>query len=78
MKGEKFVEFMNTTTAKILVAVAIILLLLFIYRTVAEIRNFKHTLQYIKTEIGRTAGKEREYWQKKKKKLWLSLFFPFI
>ena len=50
---------MNTTIAKILVAVAIFLLLFFIYRTVAGIRNFKHTLQYIKTEIGRTDGKER-------------------
>lgn len=71
-------EFMNTTTAKILVAVAIFLLLFFIYRTVAGIRNFKHTLQYIKTEIGRTDGKEQEYWKKKKRNLWLSLFFPFI
>ena len=43
---------------------------------VKYICNFKDELDYINMEIYRTVGDERRYWQKEKKKLWLSLI-PF-
>ena len=43
---------------------------------VKYICDFKDELDYINMEIYRTVGDERRYWQKEKKKLWLSLI-PF-
>lgn len=73
-----FVEFFDTTTVKIIIVTAIWILFFLLYRIVSEIREFRHALKYIKTEISRNCGAERRYWQKKKRKLWLNFFFPFI
>ena len=43
---------------------------------VKYICDFKDELDFINTEIYRTVGDERRYWQKENKKLWLSLI-PF-
>lgn len=73
-----FVEFFDTTTVKIIIVAAIWILFFLLYRIVSEIREFRHALKYIKTEIKRNRGSERRYWQKEKRKLWLNFFFPFI
>lgn len=40
-------------------------------------QDFNRELRYIKTEIGRTEGREQAHWKKKKRRLWLSLL-PFF
>ena len=52
--------------------------------TSALIINFAEWFVFFKTEhtlitmeIKRTSGKEREYWKRRKRKLWLSIF-PFV
>lgn len=37
---------------------------------------FSRELRYLKREIKRTSGREREYWVRRKRKLWRSLL-PF-
>ena len=39
--------------------------------------NFRKELRYLRIEIERTEGREREYWIQKKRRLWLSLL-PFV
>lgn len=39
--------------------------------------SFKKELRHVSIEIGRTDGKEREYWVRKKRRLWLSIL-PFV
>ena len=41
-----------------------------------RIYYIKDELDYINMEISRTTGRERIFWQRKKKRLWLSLI-PF-
>ena len=41
-----------------------------------KISEFNHKLDYLNKEIERTEGAEREYWKRKKRRLWLSLL-PF-
>ena len=60
----------------ILIIVTVILVLLCI-RFVPMIKDFRDELEYIESEIRRTDGRERAHWEKKKKKLWLSLL-PFV
>lgn len=39
--------------------------------------GFSQELRHINTEIGRTQGEERKHWERRKRKLWLSLI-PFV
>ncbi len=59
-----------------ILAAAIVLILLF-----AGIHSFVDSflpeLQRLNTEIQRTSGKERDYYIRKRRKLWLSLI-PFV
>lgn len=55
------------------VALAVVLL---ICRFVLGLEKFKRELRYINMEIRRTRGSERNYWKKKKRRLWLSLVLP--
>lgn len=41
-----------------------------------KISEFNRELDYLKREIARTEGPEREYWTREKRRLWLSLL-PF-
>ena len=50
--------------------------LIFLIQLVVQIKRFLWELDYINCEIARTTGAERRYWQKKKRRLWLS-FLPF-
>lgn len=38
---------------------------------------FSHELRMLNSEIARTEGSERNYWIRKRRKLWLSLI-PFV
>lgn len=40
------------------------------------LQDFRKDLDYINREIARTTGQERRYWQRQKRRLWLSLL-PF-
>lgn len=43
---------------------------------VIKIDAFSHELTHINMEISRTVGRERQYWKRKRRRLWLSLL-PF-
>ncbi len=55
-----------------IVAVALLLKISF------DIQNFSEDLKFINSEIDRAEGKEREYWKREKRRLWLSFIFPFL
>ena len=59
-----------------IVGLVLVIALPIICYFVKYICDFKDELGFINTEIYRTVGDERRYWQKEKKKLWLSLI-PF-
>jgi len=42
-----------------------------------KINEFRHELNYLNCEIGRTEGAEREHWKRERRRLWLSLL-PFF
>lgn len=61
-------------TILVLATIGLILLCLWI---VPLIIGFREELKYIDMEIQRTEGRERAHWEKKRRKLWLSLL-PFV
>lgn len=58
----------------IFAAFLVIVLVLSIAR---RLQYFSKRLRYLKLEIRRTSGRERKYWIRKKRKLWLS-WLPFF
>ena len=40
--------------------------------------GFVRELRYLKIEIGRSRRSEERYWVRRRRRLWLSLFFPFV
>ena len=50
--------------------------ILLLFGLVMKISEFSQELNYINMEIGRTTGGEQKYWQREKRRLWLSLL-PF-
>lgn len=60
---------------------AVVLGILFVAALIAIfipwVLDFRRELHYIRMEIQRNTGEEREYWIKRKKKLWLSIL-PFF
>ena len=56
---------------------AVLIAVLLICRLVLRLAEFKRELKYLNTEIRRTRGSERDYWQKRKRRLWLSVV-PFF
>jgi len=62
----------------VLIIILSILLLFVILGVISfQVREFSRELKYLNCEIDRTSGREREYWIRKKRKLWLSLI-PFV
>ncbi len=57
--------------------IAIPILLVLLVELCVFINNFSSELNYINCEIGRTTGAERDYWIRKRRRLWLSLI-PFV
>ena len=65
---------LDMLTVFVLATIGLILLCLWL---VPLIISFRDELEYLNMEIQRTDGRERAHWEKKKKKLWLSLL-PFV
>ena len=57
--------------------IAVILLIGLFVAVVRFFIGFSQELRHINTEIGRTKGEERKHWERRKRKLWLSLI-PFV
>ena len=49
----------------------------FLLRFAQFLNDFTQELKYLNVEIRRTSGKERKYWIRRRRKLWLSLI-PFL
>ena len=59
-----------------LIGIVVIFFLPFLLIVLAALINsFFRELKYINSEIERTTGSERKYWLRKRRRLWLSLFF---
>jgi len=62
----------------VLIIILGILFLFIIFAVISfHVREFSRELKYLNCEINRTSGRERKYWIRKKRKLWLSLI-PFV
>ena len=61
----------------IFVIVIVFLGCMFLANFVNWILKFKRELKLLKSEIGRTKGREQKYWIKKRRKLWFSII-PFV
>ena len=56
---------------------AVLLIGVFLIAAVIATMDFQKELKHLNLEIGRTSGREQRYWQRRKKRLWLSLI-PFV
>lgn len=61
----------------IIVIVIVFLGCMILARFVNWILTFRRELKLLKSEIGRTFGRERKYWVRKRRRLWLSIL-PFV
>ena len=67
----------SETIYDLLIAVsAVVMAVLLIFRLALSLAKLISELKYVNSEIRRTRGSERKAWQKKKRRLWLSLI-PF-
>lgn len=67
---------LDTFTNVLLVIVIAFFAILILVVLSMKINEFRHELDYLNCEIGRTEGAEREHWKREKRRLWLSLL-PF-
>ena len=67
---------LDTFTNVLLVIVIAFFAILILVGLTIKINKFRHELDYLNCEIGRTEGAEREHWKREKRRLWLSLL-PF-
>lgn len=65
--------FTNVLLAIVIVFFAVLILVVLS----VKINEFRHELDYLNCEIGRTEGAEHEQWKREKRRLWLSLL-PFF
>ena len=70
------IVFSPTTLRLLMFLVILVVVVVVLALFLPWLRDFRRELRYINKEIGRTDGREREHWKKKKKRLWLSLL-PF-
>ncbi len=71
----------QTTTSfgldAIFVIVIVFLGCMFLISFVNWLLRFQRELKLLRSEIGRTKGREQQYWIRKRRKLWFSLL-PFV
>lgn len=67
---------LDTATIALLAIVVTFFGIALFVALIKKISSFSEELNYTNIEIGRTEGAEREYWKRKKRRLWLSLL-PF-
>lgn len=61
----------------VLVILGVLLLIGFVVWLAGFVTGFSRELRYINMEIDRSEGRERRHWEKKRRRLWLSLI-PFV
>lgn len=66
----------DPVTITLLVILILIFAVLFGGAVSMNLREFRRELRHINLEIARTVGRERKYWRREKRRLWLSLL-PF-
>lgn len=66
-----------TTSTWILCILAILALPIIVVLLAIRINDFTRELRYLNTEISRTTGEQRQYWLRRRRRLWLSLI-PFV
>ena len=65
--------FTNVLLATVIAFIAVLILV----GLSIKINEFRHELDYLNCEIGRTEGAEHEHWKREKRRLWLSLLLFF-
>lgn len=60
----------------VLFAVASFFLVFILLKLIMLVGGFRRELKYIKNAIRETDGEDRRYWEREKRRLWLSLI-PF-
>ena len=77
MISEEYTVPLSETIYNLLIAVSVVVMaVLLILRLALSLEKLIRELKYVNLEIKRTRGSERDYWKKKKRRLWLSLI-PF-
>lgn len=67
----------TNSEALFFVIAAVILLIILVAAFSSFFQGFMSELRHLNTEIERTSGRERKYYVRKRRKLWLSLI-PFV
>ena len=68
---------MNKLIYLFVIVIVVLVIIALAIKIAFFFKNFSGELKYINIEIGRTDGAERKHWQKRKRKLLLSLI-PFV
>ena len=61
----------------IVIVLAVVFAISLLFGLASYFTKFSRELQMINGEIKRSTGRERKYWKKQRRKLWLSLI-PFV
>ena len=61
----------------ILFALSLVLITTIVTFFAIRISRLKRLLQYVDMEIGRTTGREQDYWKKERKRLFRTFLSPF-
>ena len=67
---------MDETTKILLLVIAAIFVIFLFASFIKKLNTYVNELRYVNMEIGRNEGQERDYWLRKKKRLW-RIFLPF-
>ncbi len=70
-------NYIDNETLILILIIAVLLLFALVAGLTVRLNEFSRELKYLKCEINRTEGRERRYWIRRKRRLWLSLI-PFI
>ena len=70
-------EFFESAAGKLFTLIISCFLCAFILRIISGIREFRHRIQYIKTEIEKTRGKRTKVLEKEKTESLAEPVFPF-
>ncbi len=56
----------------------VVMLVLCLILGLFRLSDFLQELRYLNIELQRARRSERRHWEKRRRRLWLSLFFPFV
>lgn len=66
---------MGEQSAIVIALLAVVFLLILFIAFMVKVKTFRDDLEYVNMEIRRNTGAERKHWQRKRRKLWLSMLF---